>query len=226
MRFALVVSIIFSAGSAFAQTHEWGLTASVGFSRGRLPNGVGVGYAGPPFWAGNLVVEEQNVPGYSIEIFREQFTRWNRVSVKTGFGFLSCGAKQHFDYDYANSINNVVSVENRFHYITFNALAKYTLPVKKAAVFASIGPHFGYMIYSMETSTNYLPNGELTEGSFNFLSSEERFNYGPQYSIGARYKGMSIETFYRSYYKVPYHTHERRIISFGLAVSWYLKKRQ
>lgn len=223
MQYALIIFIVFLTGTTLAQTREWGLVVSPAYSRGRLPSGHGVGYQGAPFWAGNIVVEERNVTGFSAEVFREQSTRWNRISVKTGVGYLSCGAYKHFDYDFANSINNIVSIENRFRYITFNALAKYSLPVKKATVFASLGPHFGYMIHSKETSIN-LVNGEFTQGSFNFLSYERRFNYGPQYALGGRYKRISVEAFYRSYYRVPYHTAARRIINFGFAVSFYFQQ--
>lgn len=169
MRHAVIATIVFVTivlltRSTLAQSHEWGLVVSAAISKGRLPSGVGVSYAGPPFWSGNLVVEERNVPGFAIEIFREQLTRWNRVSAKTGFGFLTCGAYQHFDYDYANSFNNIISIENRFRYITLNALVKYSLPINKATVFASLGPHFGHMIYSKETSINYVANGGVRRG--------------------------------------------------------------
>ena len=223
MRPALIIAIIFLAGSALAQTPEWGLVVSPAYSQGRLPNGVVVIYPGAPLWAGNLKVEERNVQGFAIEIFREQSTKWNRITVKTGLGYLSCGAYKHFDYDYANSFNNIISVENRFRYITFNALAKYSISVKKASVFASLGPHFVYMIYSRETSINYVSDTEVSQGSFNFLSYEKRFNYGPQYTLGGRYQRISVEAFYRSYYRVPYHTAARRIINFGLSLSYYLK---
>ncbi len=221
MRFALIISFVLLTGLALAQTREWGLTFSPAYSKGKLPNGYGVSYAGAPFFTGDLVLREETVPGFSAEFFREKSTKWKRVSVKTGFGYLTCGAYQHFDYDYANSINNIISIENRFGYITGNVLAKYSLPVKNVAMFASLGPHFGYLIYSKETSINYVANGEVAEGSFNFLSHEERFNYGPQYSIGGRFKKISVETFYRSYYKPQYHTAGRRIVNFGFALSYY-----
>ncbi len=223
MRFALIILIILLTRPTLSQPREWGLTISPAYSRGKLPNGHGVGYIGAPFWSGDLVVKERNVPGFSAEVFKERSTKWKRISVKTGVGYLSCGAYQHFDYDYANSINNIISIENRFRYITLNALVKYSLPINKATVFASLGPHFGHMIYSKETSINYVANGGVTEGSFNFLSFERRFNYGPQYTIGGRFKKISIETFYRSYYRVPYHTAARRIINFGVALSYYFK---
>ena len=222
MRFALITTFLFSiASTASSQTPQWGISISPVISNGRLPNGVGVGYAGAPFFTGNLVVDEQKEPGFSTEIFREHLIRVMRVSLKTSVGYLACGMYQHFDYDYANSINNIVSIENRFRFITFNALVKYSLPVNGSTVYVSIGPHIGYMIYSLETSTNMV-NGELTTGSFNFLSNEKRINYGGQYTIGGRYKRISAEAFYRPYYKIPDHTAGRRIINFGVIVSVYV----
>ena len=169
------------------------------------------------------MVEEWNEPAFSAEIFREKATKWRNVSSKISLGYLSCGDYQHFDYDFANSFNNIVSIENRFRYLTFNVMAKYSLPVGKGTAFASLGPHFGYLIYSTETSINFV-NNEYTQGSYSFLPNEKRFNYGPQYSLGGRYKRISAEAFYKSYYRVPYHNRARRVIMFGVALSFYFQK--
>ena len=225
MRHALIPAILLVAGSALAQPPEWGLVISPAFSKARLARGFIVGYAGPPLWSGNLIVEERTVPGFSLEIFREKpITRIKHVSVKTALGFLTGGSYQHFDYDYANSINNIVSIENRYGYLTFDCLAKYNILIKNMTAFAGMGPHLGYLIYSQETSKN-LVNGENTQRSFNFLSYEKRINYGSHFATGIRFKRISAEVFYRSYYRLHYNLKDgRRVFNYGLAVAFYFQK--
>lgn len=223
MRNALILIILLIPCLLIAQKKEWGLVISPAFSKARKAYGYAVVYPGAPLWAGNLKVEEQTVLGFSAEIFREKVSRIRRVSVQSGLGFLTCGSYQHFDYDYANSVNNIVSIESRFHYITFNWLAKYKIPIKNMTAYASLGPHLGYIIYSMETSRN-LVNGENTQKSYSFLPNEKKINYGSQFAVGGRYKKISVEAFYRSYYKIHYHHFGKRVFNYGLALSVYFQK--
>lgn len=223
MHHALIIILIFSFGTLNAQQQaEIGATVSALASRGKLLGGVGRGYAGPPFFSGNLVVKERVEPGFAFEIFREKGMKARNISLKTAVGYLTCGNFLHFDYDYENSVNNIVSIENRFRFITLNSTVKYTIKSKQVRVFAGLGPHLGYLIYATETSRN-LVSGSFTESSFNFLSKEKRFNFGPQYILGARYQSFSLEAFYRSFYRAPEHDNTRRVVNFGLGLSYIIK---
>ncbi len=225
MRQALTILFVLIAWSIFAQRTEWGVVISVAHSQAHMARGFGVSYPSTPFFAGELVVEERTVPGFSTEIFREKQTRLKHVSVKTAIGFLSCGALLNYDYDYANSIGSIVSIENRYGYVTINGLARYSIPISTSAtITASLGPHLGYLVYSNQTST-YFRNGEFVQGNFNALSRETPLNYGSQFAFGGKYKRISIETFYRSYYKFHYgHSDGRRVFNYGLALSFYLQR--
>lgn len=225
MHNALIVILLFITFLSPAQQTEWGITISPIASKGKLPSGVGVAFAGPPFWVGDVVVETPYQNGMAIEVFREKSTRIKKIpfTLKSSLGYLSCGTYQHYDYDYANSINNIVNIENRFRYITFNTLIKYNINIKKVKIFASIGPHIGYLIYLLETSENYMPNGPYSTASYNFVSSGGRYNYGLQYAIGGSYKGVSMEVYYRPYANAPGHD-TMRPINYGLAVSYVLWK--
>ncbi len=227
VRYPLILALCLSTWPSLGQTPEWGVVISPAYSQARMARGFGVAYPGPPFFEGDLIVEERTVPGFSAEIFREKPIRIKRVSVKSAIGFLMCGALQHFEYDYANSIGNIVSIENKFRYITFNGLAKYSIPIiKRVNVIVSLGPHLGYLTYSSETSTSYL-NGKYVQRNVSLLPYEKKFNYGSQLTVGARYKRISAELFYRSYYRFHYNLKEgRRVFNYGLALSYYFQKKK
>jgi len=140
MRFTLTVGFIFLAATLLAQP-EWGVRLSPMISKGRLPAGVGVGYAGPPFFSGDLTVTEGNETGFSLEVYRAHKTRFKNVSIRNAVGFTTCKTYQHFDYDYANSINNIVSIENRFHFLTFTILPHYNFKLGNVIFYGGMGPH-------------------------------------------------------------------------------------
>jgi len=224
VRFALILNIVFLSGITFAQTSEWGLSLLPSFSKGHLRSGVGEAYPGAPFWSGNLVIEERFVPAFSAEVFKEKISRFKNVSGRAAFGFSSCGSFRHYDYDYANSINNIVSIESRFHFLSISYTIKYNIPLKRMNLFAGLGPHLDYMIRYIETSENFV-NGEFTQASFNFLSKEDSFNYGGYLALGLRHNRFAVECFYKLYFKPPVHHMERRIINYGLSISVYLNKK-
>jgi hypothetical protein len=222
MYFRTLRIIVFLLCSTLAHAQEWGLVISPAISKGKLPRGVAVGHAGAPFFAGNLIVEEKDQPGFAFEVFRETGTKFKYISYKAAVGYLTCGAFQHYDYDYENSIGNIVSTENRFRYITASALVKYNVSIKKITAFASIGPHVGYMIYATYNSKRFV-NGDIVQsGDISTLPRENRVNYGTQLTMGARYKSFSIEPFYRSFYKATSYSDQRRVVNYGVALSFYI----
>lgn len=203
-----------------AQNSEWGIRVAPAFSKARNASGYGMVYPGPPFWSGSLRVEEKQVGAFAIEAFREAPTRYNKIAFNTSIGFLTCGAFQHFSYDYANSVNNIISIEKRYHYISLGTLAKRNFGSGKWNPFVGLGPHFGMIIRSLETSINWVNEQERSKATYNFLAKERKTNLGAQYYIGVASKRIKLDLFYRSYYRIHHHHFGKRVFACGLGVSY------
>jgi len=170
------------------------------------------------------MVAEKNVPGFAGDLFTERHTRWSRLIYQASIGYTSLGALQTFDYDYAASVNNVVSIEKRYQYLGTGLHGHLTWPVRtKAQILIGAGLHIDYLIGSEETSRNYV-GGSISETKLNRISEENRFNYGPRASAGVRWKGWGVSFFYKSYIKAHVDHENKRVLMYGLDVSYILRK--
>lgn len=209
---------------------QWVLTVAFGKSSARLPNGYGEVYVGPPFWVGDLKVKEFYQNSLSFDISRERALKGTNILIETSAGFASLGFTVKYDYDYENSINNIVQTTRRFHYISIAKKAKYEFSLtENFSILPYAGMFLGYLIHSAEENTNYVQGGGYRTGQSNYLNNEKRWNFGYETGLSGRFKMFKqvfeIKPFFRDYFKSHHRDGHRRIFMFGIGASALISKK-
>jgi hypothetical protein len=198
-----------------------GFNTSFGVSNARLKNGTAIAYPGPPFWSGNLKVRESAHDSFGIEVWQERVLKRNfTTQVTLGYTFRKFGV--NYDYDYANSINNIVRQQRTFHYGQLSKRLAYQLQLGKCfSVSPTIGLFVGYLLKSQSVSSNYL-SGVVVTTQTETTSKENRVNYGYEMALSFRWQGQNyayeLRPFFIDYRKSMYGDMNRIVYAWGLGV--------
>jgi hypothetical protein len=222
----LVIACLFISTQLTAQSRQKKMLGFSGYylnANSRLPDGTATLYAGPPFWAGNLTISENSKIGFAVEAWREVQFRIKNLSWNQALSFSQLGFSIHWDYDYVNSINNIVEYERQFQYAEYSMGIRYALSLTSKLTIKPDVNFFGaYLIKANSSTTNYV-SGDLVTYEYNTVSKENRFNAGVEGGLALVFESkqnlhMGIRTFYRSYFHSHYQDFDRKLYAFGFGL--------
>lgn len=228
----LVILICFGGGSSFGQdkSSKWniGFFVEAGVSKWRNQSGYVFVYPGAPLWAGDLKVESKIVPAYSFGINQEKSFGTRGFTAERSVSFSSLGYLTTYDYDYANSINNIVQSERNLNYLAVSQRVKFNIKLADNFSLApSVSVFLSYLVKSKETNTNYF-GGDFISWELNYLPYEKRFNYGYEGGLSARFKATKFDYelrgLYRSYYREHYNDKGKKVHALVICLAFIIKR--
>jgi len=221
--FNFVLGLLFSVncwGQTPTKHKSFGLIIESGYSGSVDAAGVSVVYAGAPFFT-DLELVKQKVPNYSVDLFKN-YNLTKILFVEQSIGYSSYGHITKYNYDLANSINNIVEDKRKYRFLDLTHRIKAETSIsRKISLLGFVGVSFNYLTKISAEYTNYV-NGSFNKGIQNRIDMEPRFSFGYEVGGGVGLKmsnnvALQIRT---SYVKLlsTYNTNQRRLYSYGLGI--------
>jgi hypothetical protein len=216
----LIISNCFGQSNA---RKTFGLVISYGYTGSVSAAGVGVVYAGSPFFT-DLEIVNSDQKNYSVDLFKD-YSLKKHLILEQSIGYTPYGHSTYYNYDLANSINNIVSDRRKYAFLDLtHKIKKDVVLGKSVGVFGLVGFSFNYLTKATAEYVNFV-GGSYSKSFQDRKDIEHRFSLGYEVGVGFDFKvvdGISLQC-RSSYNKLlnKYNMDQRRLyaLQFGLGIT-------